>query len=176
VSNVNLSAPKETRANLVIVPVGSDGAVTLSTSVGLDLVVDVAGWFTDQSAPQGKSGMYVPLPAARVTDTRLVGATPAAFSTTVVQVAGKAGVPAGEIAAVAINVTATQPRVPGFVSVFPHGVGRPVASTTNTTRDNQTTMSLALTGIGVGGNIDVYTQGGADVVADVSGYFIAAPS
>ena len=46
VSNLNL-ALGETRANLVVVPVGIGGKVSLFTSGGTDLIADVAGWFTD---------------------------------------------------------------------------------------------------------------------------------
>ena len=49
-SNLNLVAA-ETRPNLVVVPVGSGGDVSFFTQRGTHLLADVAGWFTDDTAP-----------------------------------------------------------------------------------------------------------------------------
>ena len=42
----NLEYAGETRGNHAIVPVGSDGAISLFTQSGTHLVVDAFGWFT----------------------------------------------------------------------------------------------------------------------------------
>ena len=44
-SNLNVERPGQTIANLVIVPVGANGAVSLYTQSGSHLVADIAGWF-----------------------------------------------------------------------------------------------------------------------------------
>ena len=54
-STLNLSSPNETRANLVVVPVGANGKVSLRTSMGVHLIADVAGWITDASQPSSAS-------------------------------------------------------------------------------------------------------------------------
>ena len=66
---------------------------------------------------------YVPLTPERLLDTRDgTGVAPPGFapagSTTELQVSGKAGIPA-TAKAVVFNVTATEPKGPGHVTVYP---------------------------------------------------------
>ncbi|HAP74980.1 MAG TPA: hypothetical protein DCR14_02760 [Acidimicrobiaceae bacterium] len=68
--NLIVSRPSQVVANLVIVPVDSNGRVALRTTVGTHLVVDVQGWFTTTSAPSTMAGLLVPMAAARAIDTR----------------------------------------------------------------------------------------------------------
>ena len=46
----------------------------------------------------------------------------------VVQIAGRAGVPATGVGSVVLNVTAVDASTPSFVTVFAAGTGRPLAS------------------------------------------------
>ena len=59
-SNLNAAAG-QTIANMVIVPVGPDGKVTLYTSGGTHLLADVTGWFTDASAADSTVGLFTPV-------------------------------------------------------------------------------------------------------------------
>ena len=62
-------APGDTRANLVVVPIGAGGKVSLQTSLGMHLIADVAGWFTNASQPASTSGLFVPITPTRLLDT-----------------------------------------------------------------------------------------------------------
>ena len=59
----------------------------------------------------------------------------------------------------------------GFVTVYPSGVTRPVASSINVDGAGQTIANLVTVPIGAGGSVDVYTQMSTDLVADVQGYY-----
>jgi len=70
-SNVNLG-PGELRANLAILPVPSDGDLTLFNSVGrTHVIVDVVGYLLANEPPDSRAGRIVPLVAPfRAFDTR----------------------------------------------------------------------------------------------------------
>ena len=110
-------------------PLGPDGGIQLYTQSGTHLVVDVAGWFTDASAPERRSGLFVPVSLNRVMDTRF-GLRPAAGQTVTLSLAGAGGIPAG-VAAVVANVTATKANDAGYVTVYPNGDAAPLASNLN---------------------------------------------
>jgi hypothetical protein len=68
-SNLNVEHVGQTIPNLVVVPVGSGGQVSIYTQSGGHLLADVFGWFGP--SPATRDGRYVALPAPkRVLDTR----------------------------------------------------------------------------------------------------------
>lgn len=69
-SSLNVTFAGQNIANLVIVPLGVGGSVSLYTQGGTHLVADVAGWFGDSTQPANFSGLFEPLTPARVLDTR----------------------------------------------------------------------------------------------------------
>ncbi|MCU1389163.1 MAG: hypothetical protein JWL72_2501 [Ilumatobacteraceae bacterium] len=158
--------------NGVIAKIGANGKVCLYVSNAAHLLVDVAGFFS-ATAP------YVPLVPARVLDTRPDGTTfdgqgqaaglPAQGSVTEVQITGRAGVPA-DAAAVVLNVTVTEARGAGFVTVFPCGTDRPNASNLNYVTGS-TVPNNVIAKIGAGGKVCLYTSNATHLLADVNGYF-----
>lgn len=170
-SSLNLVAG-DVRPNLVVVPVGADGRVSLYTQSGTHLLADVTGWFTDASAPDDVRGLFVPVPPRRMLDTRLVPAVPlAAGGALTRRIAGTAVVPPGLAGAVVANITITEPSAAGYVTAWPALVGRPLASNLNVVRD-QTVANLAMVGLG-GGSLALYSQSSAHLVVDVAGWFVA---
>ena len=95
-------------------------------------------------------------------------------STWRIQVSGRCNVPDGTSAA-ALIVTATEPTVPGFVTVWPAGGARPVVSNLNVIRGN-TVANSAVVQLSATGAVDVYTQKPMHVVIDVTGAFVPSPS
>ena len=86
-----------------------------------------------------------------------------------VQVVGQAGVPSGATAVV-LNVTVTEPTFTGYVTVWPTGASRPLASTLNYTF-GQTVPNLVMVKLGAGGQVSFFNSAGAaDLLADVVGY------
>ncbi len=177
-SSLNLTAAEQTRPNMVIVPVGAGGRVSMFSQAGTHLVADVIGYFSETSVAVS-AGRLVPLPPARVFDTRPEEPAPgpkgvvSAGTSIEVQVGGVGGVPADAAAAV-LNVTATAAVAPGFVTVWPTGRDQPLASTLNLTRVGDTTPNLVIVPLGTGGRVSLFSQAGADLLADVTGYVTAA--
>src|SRR5438552_3941053 len=98
---------------VVVVPDGSGDARGVATSTGSD---------------------YQALTPARIVDTRLsLGAAgPMGQDHSIdVKVTGVGGVPASGVAAVVVNVTATNPTESTYVTVWPTGATRPTASNLN---------------------------------------------
>ena len=170
-SNVNV-ATGATVPNAVLSKIGVDGKVCVFTSQPMDLVVDSAGYFPPTSS-------YNPANPARVLDSRAAGLTAdgqqqgvglrEAGSVTEVQITGRAGVPADATTA-ALNVTATEAEGPGYVTVYPCGEPRPLASSLNYTAGG-TVANLVVSKIGADGRVCLYTQLGTHLVVDVGGYF-----
>ena len=176
VSNLNVSAPRQSVANLVVVALGASGAVDFYTQSGGDLIVDIAGYWT--SATSATSGRFQALPPARVLDTREGNGAPRAIvgpnGQIDVQIAGRGGVPATGASSVVINVTATDTVHAGFVSAWPTGQARPLASVLNVLSGGSTVPNLVIVPLGAGGKASLYSQGGAHLIADVAGYFTDA--
>jgi hypothetical protein len=170
VSNLNLVAG-ETRANLVVVPVGAHGQVSLSTSGGAELIADVAGWFTDATAPTGTAGLFVPINPTRMLDTRQEPTTPTAPASSLTrQIGSTTVVPPDATVAVAANITATQSGGAGFVTAWPAGSERPLASNLNTVRNGQTIANAAIVPLG-SDDLALYTQSGAQLIIDINGWY-----
>lgn len=172
VSNLNWAAG-QTIANLVAVPVGSNGQVTLFSSTHTDVVADLQGFFGGSS---NASGGYVALRPNRITDTRAAsglanaGQTLGAGSTLSVQVAGAGGVPSGATAAI-LNVTVTNTSGSSYLTAYPAGATQPLASNLNWTA-GRTIANRVIVPLGSGGRVSLFNAAGsADVVVDVSGYY-----
>ena len=114
----------------------------------------------------------------RVLDTRpgaeqvgYSGPKPIAGQTIELQLAGRAGLPSSGIAAVALNLTATEATAPGYVTVWPSGNARPTVSSLNLEQVGQTLPNLVIVPVGADGKVDIFTQSGTHVLADVLGWF-----
>ena len=130
--------------------------------------------------PNDPNAVYVPLSEPRrLTDTRADHATVDAVdagtgrvaggSTHEVVVAGRAGVPAGA-ASVVLNVTAVDAAAAGFVTVWPCGVDRPLASNVNF-EAGETRPNSVIAKVGADGKVCVFASQTIDAVVDVAGYF-----
>lgn len=176
ISNLNWMAG-ETVSNLVIVEVGSGGAVTFYNAAGnTALVVDLEGYFAPQSSGT-TAGSYVPLTPARISDTRPGSAEPNSGQTLqgatslAVQVGGAGGVPSTGVAAAVLNVTVTNTTSAGFLTAYP-GPNLPTASNLNWAAGETIAHRVIVPLDQSTGQITVYNSGGStDVVVDVTGFF-----
>ncbi len=171
VSNLNILAG-ETRPNLVIVPLAPDGSVSLFTSGGAHLIADLAGWFTDASAPAGTTGLFVPLnEPTRILDTRQHSATPYPLATRWdIQTAATSTLPPHGVGAVAINATTTETLAAGFVTLWPASSAQPVVSNLNTTHAQQSVPNAAIVTIGAN-RLAAFTTAGGHLIVDVTGWY-----
>jgi hypothetical protein len=168
-SSVNMS-PGQTVPNLIIARVGEGGRVSVFNNAGsTHVVIDVLGAFTP-----GATARFVPLSPARALDTRDgVGASRARLGRAPLPLglAGRCGVPASGVSAVLLNVTVVSPSAGTYVTVFPSGRERPLASNLNATA-GQVVPNMVLARLGPDGGASIYNNSGdLDLVADVMGYF-----
>ena len=113
---------------------------------------------------------FSPLNPTRLLDTRLdgpqvayAGNRPIAGQT--IEVTAPAG--AG---AIALNVTGLNASQNGFVTVHPCGETLPTASNLNLT-PGLITPNLVISKVGANGKVCIFTQGSADLIADLAGVF-----
>ena len=177
-SNLNFSAG-QTIANMVIVPVGASGQISLYNYTGqTDLLVDVLGWFASGAGYNGSS-------PARLLDTRVGGATVdgqfagsgavGPVSVLNLTVLGRGGVPASGVGAVAINLTASQPCASSFITAYPSGTLRPNASNLNFGA-GQTVANMVIVPVGSNGQISLYNEAGeTHLIVDVLGWIAGTP-
>ncbi len=134
----------------------------------------------------GSPDGYTPVSPTRICDTRAVSSgtlanqcntfpntTLGTNSTLNVQVTGVFGtsvIPANATSVV-LNVAATNTTQPGYLTVYPTGSSRPVASNLNFIA-GETVPDLVEVGVGTNGYITVYNfMGSADVLVDIEGYY-----
>ncbi len=172
-SNLNV-AGGQTVANLVVVAVGAGGKVAIYNNQGtVHVIADVVGYF----AP-GSGGRLTGVTPKRLLDSR---DGTGGFSTpwgpgqtrTLTVRGGATSVPA-DATAVVLNVTATQPSASSYLTVWPSGGLRPLASNLNVTA-GRTAPNLVTVAVGASGQVAIYNNHGTvHVIADVVGYY--APS
>lgn len=176
-SNLNFVAGT-TIPNLVTVMIGTDGKVLMANgSVGsVQLVADVAGYYA--AGTPTIPGAYVALAPSRLLDTRSGNGAPAGPVAPIVgevslQVTGRGGVPVSGVSAVVINATVTDTSAPGYITVYPSGTSKPLASNLNFTA-GQTIANLVTVQVGADGKIVLANGSGrsVDLVADVAGYYL----
>ncbi|MDR1999489.1 MAG: DUF4434 domain-containing protein [Frankiaceae bacterium] len=177
VSNLNFS-PAQTIPNLVVAKLGNNGRVDLRNGSGgtVQLVADVSGYFL-AGAPASPGAMGA-LSPARILDTRdgtgAARGAVAANGVVALQVGGRGGVPASGVSAVVLNVTVTDSAAAGWVAAYADGASYPGVSNLNFS-PGQTIPNLVVAPVGANGKVDLRNGSGGAVqlVADVSGYFLA---
>ncbi len=171
-STVNY-VPGSASANTVIVPLGANGTVSVFTSAGSHIVVDVTGYITDATAAVVSTGRFVPVPTGRAYDSRsqAAGALVGGGARSV-QLTGLASplpvIPAG-VVAISLNLTATDEVGPGFLTAYP-GAALPPTSTLNFSA-GQPVANGALLKLSALGGLNVFALQQSHFVIDLNGYF-----
>lgn len=160
-SNINFTKGQTIPA-LVLTKLGTDGRLCLFASTDLDVVVDVTAWFPSNGAFTGTT-------PSRLLDTRLPSTTLAAGEERRVQVSGRGGVDASATAA-ALNIVATNSKLPGWLAVYPCDKGFTGTSNLNY-RASQTIANLAVSMLSADGSVCLKSDKALDVVVDVTGWF-----
>jgi LPXTG-site transpeptidase (sortase) family protein len=171
VSNLNADQSGQTLANLVTVPVGAGGKVSVFSSVGTHLIADVFGFY--EAATLAKDGRFMPLAPTRAYDSR--GRSRLAANGTL-RVSLAKWVP-GDAAAVVLNVTVDQPSDRGFITAWAAGTPQPGTSNLNIDYPDQTVANQVIVPVTASG-VDLYSSAATDVIVDLAGYFSgpSAPS
>ncbi|HJV08532.1 MAG TPA: hypothetical protein VJ653_02600 [Acidimicrobiales bacterium] len=170
-ANLNFT-PGQTVPNLVVVKLGAGGKVNVFNSSGnTHVIFDVAGWYSESGT--GNAGRYNALVPARLLDTR-GGPHLGPGGSMELQVTGQGGVPAAGVQAVVLNVAVTNTTGSSYLSVFPAGVGLPLAANLNWT-PGETVSNRVMARLGTGGKVTIYNNAGeTDVVVDVGGWYTDA--
>jgi hypothetical protein len=170
-SNLNYVAG-QTVSNLAMVPLGTDGRLTLTnTSSGsAHLVVEVSAYYHEgmPSAP----GTFSSVAPTRLLDTRLSSGPVSGGSSVTFKAGGKLGIPTNA-SAVVLNLTATETKSFGFLTAYAAGSSKPTASSLNYMA-GQTVPNLVVVPVGTDGKVTVAntSSGTAAIIADVAGYFL----
>lgn len=169
VSNLNFG-PGQTIANLVTVAIGANGGIRLATAMGAThVIVDVVGYFDPSHG-----AVFRALPPGRVLDDRVGVGASGPWQSNVTRSVAVTGSPVAPAAVgVAMNLTVTNPTAGSFVTAFPFGEARPLASTINFGPGQTIANHVVLrAGVSTDGKVALYNQqGSVDLVADVVGYY-----
>ena len=87
---------------------------------------------------------------------------------------GQARPPGSTLTAAALNVTAVDSAGPGFVTAYPDGVDRPLASNLNQIA-GRATANIAVVPVGEDGKVRLYSSVAANLVVDLLGTWSSAP-
>ncbi len=171
VVNLNFSA-SETLANLVTVPLGDGGGVTIFNQAGrADVLVDLEGYYTN--SPRS-SGLYNQVNPFRVMGSLVAGVTVGPGTSTAVTVAGVGGVP-DQVSAVVVNVTVAGSTDPGYLTVFPapfSGLPSPPRASNLSYAAGQMIANRVIVPVGANGLIEVYNStGSVQLDVDLDGYY-----
>jgi peptidoglycan/xylan/chitin deacetylase (PgdA/CDA1 family) len=165
------------RANNVVAPLSSGGSIAMTYRGGgtTDLVFDVTGYFMHDY----DGGLFVPMAPTRVMDSR----TPLGLAGPFVKnkpgalaLAGSNGIDQNTVA-ITGNLTATNVTTAGFAYVVPTVASPPSTSNLNVPRADVRANGFvgvlaANQSLAVGFQS---ASGGADLVIDLTGYFVAPP-
>jgi RHS repeat-associated protein len=160
-------------SNTAIIAVGDDGKIKAQAQTGIDLQLDVQGYYT---AGNTAAGGYVSVNPTRILDTTNgTGVAQAQLtngSDTTIQVSGTAGVPANA-SAVFVTFQATSTAA-GYLVAYDTGNTPPTTSLNYP--GGVTTAIGATVPLSSSGQLTVHVTGGSpiDLQADITGYFTAA--
>lgn len=145
-------------------------------------LADVQVWnqVIDPAQAATPASYYQPITQIRALDTRNgTGGTtgPVSGGSTVrLKIAGANGIPASNVAAVAVNVTVVSPSGGGHIIVWPDNTPRPVSSAVNYVTDG-TIANYLITPVGGNGYINLYNSSASlHLLADITGYFTTDPA
>jgi len=182
-SNLNFTAG-QTVPNRVMVPLGTNGQVNIFNGWNAtDVVVDVNGYFTDNTATPTIQGRFTAVVPARILDTRY-GPAPVGrplgpvgpAETITVQVAGQGRVPGMTTQmsprGVALNVTVANGTANSYLIVYPSDASQPGVSDLNwppgKTMPNMVVVKLNASN----GQIAIYNGfGSTHIIVDVLGWY-----
>jgi len=154
---------------MVVVPFDASGRVKIHTLNLDDVVVDLLGYFTSNTAASSTSGLFSFVDPTRIVDTRL----PQGFPRLGANGEGTVSTNFTSNGTLVQNVTVTGTSAPGYVAVFPGGTDYDGTSTVNFTGRLQTRAALTFGKVGTGGSVTYRALVDTDLVVDAVGVFSA---
>ncbi|MBL8174222.1 MAG: BACON domain-containing protein [Bryobacterales bacterium] len=166
-------------ANSAIVAAGANGGISVFASQATDMIIDIAGYFTDNAALSNL--VFYPLTPCRVVDTRALyrqAGTPfgppalAARETRSYRFPATpfCNIPEGA-SAYSITITVDPNSQPlQFITTWPSGQGMPNVSSINSPSGRILANSVIVPA-SANGSIDVHAFNQSDLILDINGYF-----
>ncbi|MBL8218562.1 MAG: hypothetical protein JNL62_05010 [Bryobacterales bacterium] len=166
-------------ANAAIVAAGTGGGIQVYASNDADLIIDIAGYFTDSAAASNL--VFYPLTPCRVIDTRIDYRQPAGpFGPPSMTAQTKrtfqfpaattyCSIPANA-RAFSVSLTAVPKGALQFITIWPAGGSQPNVSSINSPSGRIVANSVIVPA-SANGSIDVYAFNDTDFLIDINGYF-----
>ena len=161
--SLSIDRANTARSATVLVPLQS-ADVTIHSSAGGHVVVDLVGYFTGPGAPVAANGLFIPSAPERLIDTR--GFKPL-LPGGVALISTEPGVIVG-------NLTVTNATGSGFVTTYPSGSGPNGIYSLSVTDANQTVSNMTMTTSSPSG-FTVQSNGGGHLIFDRTGRFVTDP-
>jgi hypothetical protein len=167
-------------ANSAIVRAGAGGAISIYASHATDVVIDIAGFFTDNPAVANLA--FYPVTPCRVIETRAEYRQPPgpfgpngmnARETRSFRFPGNGYCPVpSSAAAYSVTITVVPPGPLAFLTAWPTGLPQPNVSSMNSPAGRVVANSVIVPA-SPDGSINLYTYDRSDVIVDINGYFAA---
>ncbi len=160
----------ETVPNLVVAKLSVTRSVCIFSQSSTHLVADLSGTFERN----GGTGVHAVAPF-RLLDTREPIGVPAAGKllggeVLTLQIADRGGVPASGAGAVTMNVTVTEPDLPGYITAYPCDQDRPTAANLNYTA-GQTVPNLVTVRLSAQGTVCLFALNTTHLIADLAAWY-----
>jgi hypothetical protein len=165
VSNLNFDRGNIV-ANSAVVQLSADGALDVYVHAPVDVVIDVTAAF--MSAGTATSGRFVPTEPRRLLDTRETGQRGA----NEIRVPLPPDVPA-DATALSVTVTIVDAESAGYLTAYPVGAARPLASMVNADGLNRIRANSGFVPVSADGFM-IFRFMPTDVVVDFTGWFTGA--
>lgn len=157
---------------MVTTRVSPNRKVDLFNNTGaVHLIADVVGYYDTPGASNG--ALYTGLPPTRLLDTReATSPKPTAFGA-----AESFDLPIPQLpdgaSAVVLNITSTNTTAPGFVTAWPTGQTKPLASNLNP-QTGLTRANLTVAKVGTNKSVSLFNNAAkTDLIVDLAGYYTA---
>ena len=161
--SLSIDGANTSRSATVLVPLQS-ADITVFSSAGGHMVVDLLGYFTGTGAAVSTNGLFIPSAPERLIDTR--GFKPL--------LPGGVGLISTEPGVIVGNMTLTNAAGSGFVTTYPSGSGPTGSYSLSVSETNQTVSNMTMT-ISSGSGFTVQSDGGGHLIFDRTGRFVTDP-
>jgi hypothetical protein len=163
-------------ANAAIVPAGTNGSISIFVTDPTEVIVDINGYFDNVAGASAYD--FFPLTPCRAADTRAGSGFAGAFGPPALAGGAARDFPLltsvcnvpGAARAFSLNATVVPPGPLGFLTLYPAGNTRPLASTLNSF-EGVIVANAALVPGGNGSAITAFATDNTDLILDLNGYF-----
>lgn len=171
-TSMTIRAAGETQSSFMVVPVGPDQEIVVHTTAGGHFIVEQLGYFTEERG----DGFHAVTPY-RAYDTRALAAPLAARTNRYVKLTGSSAtdpqvaVPAKNVRAVALSITADAPTAAGWATAVSGASSATPTMAELWFAKSRTTTNTVIVPVDAVGRIRLYSTAATHFQVDVLGYF-----